>query len=436
MSTPTNMKGGVFRRGLVDKDDFLHGNVETKKLFLGEILSDEIKVGFLMFFCENQYCTENIRFVVTANQYKNLFRSDGIRWKRWPQLDGDESNWQENQLDEHREHDLSMTLQQVAKEYLSSNSKYEICISEPIKERTNMRMKNYRVYGPEVFKEACIDPMNTLIKDILPRFVVSDVFLDMQYFLGKTQSLPAVDKANFTPPIATTRFLHSVQSTLVTEKNILDYCTNDVQLYFQDPLLYSYFLKYLVRIMAQENLLCVSEINKFNKVYELLDRTEGSSNEKAYQRNVNVNVVGLASTEVLHLQPPLSQSDYQQATTAELRVAVIQEAWALYLYFLAPGSAYEVGVGHSVHQQVSRTMACPSKNMFSDIKASAMDIVVKEFETFINQREYTLLLAAVRRRRDNGEADNDPKEADGDKPWGACLPFACASPRRSISPAL
>ena len=41
------------------------------------------------------------------------------------------------------------------------------------------RIKLFHLYGPEVFEVACLDPIKTMRKDILPRFCRSPIFETM-----------------------------------------------------------------------------------------------------------------------------------------------------------------------------------------------------------------------------------------------------------------
>ena len=126
-------------------------------------------------------------------------------------------------------------MEYIKKQYLiPDKSKYEICISEKMLGNTLRRMKEYRIYGPEVFKEACIDPMNTLIKDILPRYVSSDTYKDMLYYRKILKILPVASTLNITPP--GTEVDYVVQfAECKTEEDAIAYL-QEVDNYFVKPI--------------------------------------------------------------------------------------------------------------------------------------------------------------------------------------------------------
>lgn len=432
-------KAGSGKHGKTTKEEFLHGDVDAKRMFLTKILTDETKVGFLMLFCENEYCTENIRFVVATAEYRNHFHNDSKnKWKNWEVLDKDHSQWSVHEISDDVRTQIERTLAKITSEYMSTHSKYEICTSSDIIARTEERLKNYSVYGPEVFKEACLDPLNTLIKDILPRFVVSESFVDMNFFIQKLEVLPTTDSMTFSGPSSNDSVIKAVQSQLLTEEDIQDYCKDDVVMYFRDPLLYSYFLKYLQRIHAEENLLCVAQINKYNKAYDAYIRHGGLTSERTVMNRTKA--VDLYSTAELYNAHIVEEEEYVTSSVNELRAAICHQAWTIYLYFLAPQSAYEVSVSYHVHQLVARTLACPARDMFQDVKIEAMKVVNREFESFLSTTDHSLLLEAVRRRR-HGPSTSEKtsnSEAKSSSIWASCLGLSAkaeSKSSRSISPA-
>jgi hypothetical protein len=403
------------------REEFLGGDVAAKRNFLMKLLADEIQVGFLMLFCENEYCTENMRFVVACSDYISNFRKDGNKWKSWEVLDRDPAKWEKQALSEDIDVQIQKSLEKMSAGFLSAHSRYEICISAGMIERTEKRMKNYKVYGPEVFKEACIDPMDTLIKDILPRFVVSDTFVDMEYFAQKFASLPQTGPSDFEELTASDLMLSAYQSQLLTESDVIEYCKDDVSMYFRDPLLYEYFFRYLKRIHAQENLLCVAQINRYNKAYEAYIRLGGLTAEKTVMKRTKA--VELFSTAELFECDTICEGEFVNASVSEMRSEIIHQAWIIYLYFLAPGSTWEVSLSYHVHQIVSRTLACPAKDMFQDVKLEAMKIVNKEFESFINTAEFKSLLELVAKRQNIVTSVSPSSDAKGvgSQSWAACL---------------
>lgn len=439
-SVNTTTRASLRSLNKVTKTEFLHGDVEIKKKYLSYLLSDEIRIGFLMLFCELQHSTENIKFVIAANQYRNYFKNDGNKWKPWKELDKHSGSWEQKHIDENAEREILKLLEKLSDEFLSNHSKYEICISELIKERTNKRIKNFKVYGPEVFKEASVDPINTLVVDILPRFIISSTYEDMEYFMKKIDQLPSLDTINFTFKKPPKIYYTSLEFKLHTEQDIIEFCKDELSDYFIDPLLHSYFLKYLTRIVAQENLIFISEVKKFNKMFEFFTVNGGYKDDNGRRLiGTAIQKIGLFTRKELYEEPIIDDADLDTATPAQLKAAIIQQAWKIFLFFLAPGSVYEVGTSHKAYQSVCRNLAVPIKDMFSEIESSAMIIVTKEFDSFINTSEYSELLVAVKERQiassdtktsmitfTSEEKKNDNQHHENNA-WNGCVSFVADS---------
>lgn len=365
--------------------DFAIALPAEKKIFLDEILNDPIKTGFLMHFCELQYCTENIRFVVATYKYVDLFSEDkkyGYVWKSWesdnvtvPGTDTDvDSKPKENDLHSELVAAIDKDMEYIKCKYLTPDkSKYEICISEKMLASTLRRMKEYRIYGPEVFREACIDPMNTLIKDILPRFFLSDTYKDMIFYSGKINHLPGTSTLVIEPP--------SVESDYVTqfadcksEDDAIAILQN-VDNYFVKPLLYSQLLKYLKRVVATENLLCLRAIDIYCGLFDKVgDKHKSLVVAHAFDASPDTKV-------------------------HETVRKVVEQSWLIYLYFLAPNSCYEVGVSHRTSRSVGRYMAVPRKEMFEPVKQDILSTFMHHFKSFLNDTaEFTELVAMVKQK--------------------------------------
>lgn len=67
------------------------------------------------------------------------------------------------------------TVDTIVHDWLNHDSDFQICISDKIIKRTRKRIQLFHLYGPEVFEEACLEPIKTMRKDILPRFLASDI---------------------------------------------------------------------------------------------------------------------------------------------------------------------------------------------------------------------------------------------------------------------
>lgn len=62
------------------------------------------------------------------------------------------------------------------------------------------RLENLHLYASTVFDETLLDPIKTLKKDALPRFVVSPFYRDMQQRLATLRPLPAMNTLSLALP--------------------------------------------------------------------------------------------------------------------------------------------------------------------------------------------------------------------------------------------
>ena len=63
------------------------------------------------------------------------------------------------------------------------------------------RIKLFHLYGPEVFEEACLDPIKTMRKDILPRFCRSPIYESMIHRLASCDPPPATSYLHVPTPV-------------------------------------------------------------------------------------------------------------------------------------------------------------------------------------------------------------------------------------------
>ena len=84
------------------------------------------------------------------------------------------------------------------------------------------RMQLLHLYGPHVFEEAVIDPIKTMKKDVLPRFVVSDICQELINNLALCEPLPSADMLQVVAPssdevihIVTHTILHNINSQTI-----------------------------------------------------------------------------------------------------------------------------------------------------------------------------------------------------------------------------
>jgi hypothetical protein len=121
--------------------------------------------------------------------------------------------------------------------------------------------------------------------------------------------------------------------------------------------MYEIFLEYLEKNMCAENLKCVRMIS----IFEAL---------------------------MAHAQAHPKDAPAQQAAAAQ--------AWDIFRFFVAPGSAYEVSCHHLVRKRVMLTLATPVPGMFEAVRKSAHDTLAINFESFRKSAGYDRLASVMR----------------------------------------
>jgi len=400
----------------IEPGEFLHADFEQKKLFLKKILADLVKVGFLMVFCESQFCTENIRFIVAVSKYRNLFLSDGNTWESYEDLDElPESERKEKSFCGDRIREIQKDIKFIDETFLMPSAKLEICQPTRIAEATNRRMREYKCYGPEIFKEACIDPKDTMIKDILPRYVVSQCYQDSIFYVTKMLRLPAQNTIKVAAPKQTYQELVKVMDTLQTEDDIRGYTSDDISVFLSDPLLYAQFLKYLTRIHCSENLLCIRSIDIFVALYDEYVKT-----------GFKERILSTAECAKIFEAEDMSRKTGSKppAVSAEkmLRTKIVAQAWCVFLYFVTPDASFEVGLSHSLQNSVERNMACPTREMFQAVKSSAYKVLADGFNDFKGSPCFQPCFQLVKDRQNNrAQVEAEHKASKGPAGAAGCL---------------
>jgi hypothetical protein len=198
--------------------------------------------------------------------------------------------------------------------------------------RTRHRLENLHIYGGCVFDETLLDPIKTLKKDVLPRFLATPFCKRMHMRLKAMLPLPKLSELSLALPgkILTTTW----EDEKITVENLREISMPDM---LHDRLLYSHFLDYCKSIYSQENLYCARAISIFKCHYKG------------------------------HTKCPLPAEDM---------------AWIVFRYFAAPGSVYEVSLSHRRRKEMMQGLAEPNVPMFDNIQESAFQMLRVHWKTF------------------------------------------------------
>ena len=302
-------------------DNRYHG---AKNVAIESFIEQPIHCGYLLLFCGSQYCCENLHFAMEVERFRDIFPSDDASFgqRYWREIDEvvqiknlppsepdidialfyqtDRNDlWPSSVVGRHAAEGY---VQYIWDKFLSDSSISQICMSGMVLQNTIKRLKLLHIYGKEVFSEALIDPMKTMRKDVMPRFLNSEIYQELVRQVDSCRMLPAASTL-IVPYPKTDALVDSL-----TQKDLDSGLTHlDVIDIMNDRMLYEEFLLYLRSTVSSENLLCMRLIVMYKNSF----------------------------TEY----PPPSQS------------ASSERAWQIYKYFIAPGSAYEVSVSHRRRKQ-------------------------------------------------------------------------------------
>eukprot|EP01039_Chlorochromonas_danica_P000004 gene4-4_t len=344
------------------------------------MVHEPIRSGFLLKYCNAHFCSENMRFVVEVDRFRDLFHVDKSSWpsrKHWKQIDLDHNLVTPEVDDFNPERDFLIPLREgrffnedawpskrlplvtvrssvefIWSEYLAENAPYWICIPLKILVNTVKRLKLIHVYGREVFSEALLDPVKTIQRDIQPRFLASEDYRNLRQLLNSLDPLPCAQSLKLPKP---PHVIYSRYDMRTLESGEARFTMDDL---IDDRILFPEFLKYLEQCVSSENLRCMRAIQVYKEA-------RGSSDNKEQSLAV----------------------DY---------------AWTIYKFFVAPGSAYGISISHRRLKEVMRALASPNLNTFEAVEQSALSALKVHFDTYKTTKEYSQLYKIVLSRKDSG----------------------------------
>jgi len=313
------------------------------------IIESPIRCGFLLAFCKLQFNIENLNFVIAVMKYKDIFSVDKMCWsKTWQILDAevanqvfeieDDENGQVESVWPSRKVNRTIAvgaMEQILDTYFNPDSPHEICVSAVIRENTFRRVKMLDVYGPQVFAQAILEPIQTMKKDILPRFLVSNHYLQMELRLKSCNPLPSASELAVPYP----------EESIINHSSLKDFPAErrfELIEVLGCKFLFSEFLLYLRQSMCTEDLLCYAMITKFENTF----------------------------------------------TSEETRDYSEEIMWNIYRFFIAPGSAYEISLRYSQKKIMMLALADPHPGIFDDVKRAVLAVLKNHFESFKATTEY------------------------------------------------
>lgn len=371
-----NMEGLNFFNG-VNSLRLNTGNLRTAHLgTMMSVIQDPVQCGFLLQFCTKQHNSENLCFIMMVSRFRDAMSTDAKSWpKTWTQVDAElllnsnkgapidpeDTSWPSTVLSKVA---ISKLVQSIWDNFLSNDAPHQICMPSQVAENTRRRIRFLDLYGPEVYTEALLDPIKTMHKDVLPRFLASPLYADMKLRLASLMQRSMANKLVVPPPDKMSSL--DKKSDLFHEKRLFS-----LQEILENRVLYTEFLSHLQKKMSVENLLCYRMILIFEERIAAMDVAD-------------------------------SGRETSERCNESLKAEAINQAWVIYRYFVAPDAPYEVSL-HSRHKkELMISLAYPYKAMFEELKKSTYSVLTVNFNAFKFTDEYRHLWKTLRDARLGG----------------------------------
>ncbi|KAF1795842.1 RGS domain [Phytophthora cactorum] len=136
------------------------GNKDKQDIVIDDIISNPISCGYLLDFCQKQYCAENLNFFMAVDKFKD---ECGLLDFRDPES----------------VQSCKEMADQIWADFLSLNSPNEVSLPSDDREQTQERMKRPGEYRSKLFDVAMQDAIKTLQKDTLMRFLKAQQYNEM-----------------------------------------------------------------------------------------------------------------------------------------------------------------------------------------------------------------------------------------------------------------
>jgi hypothetical protein len=211
------------------------------------------------------------------------------------------------------------------------------------------RLQYLHLYGPEVFEESLIDPLKTMKRDIMPRFLRSSFYTELLLVQELLQKQPIASELEL--PIPPTSLTFERSELIGPHGEHRTFQLNEI---VSNRFLYLKFLSYLQECYCSENLICYRLITLFEEKYPL----------------ANANSSGSRSSD------------------NENKHALSKIAWDIYRYFVAEDSPYEVSLEYSSRKAIRLQLAKPSLTCFEKVKKSVYNMLKTYFTSYKNKPEY------------------------------------------------
>jgi len=324
-----------------------------------------IECGYLCAYSESQFSSENVKFVMAVELYKDLYENDSKSWPTSSEaerivesqahpIQSIESRWEDLVIGGSEEGEwpsrlvardtVMLAVRDIWDTFLSANASLQICVPTPAQRGTMKRFRYLHVYGKRLFDEAVVDPLKTISRDVLPRFFSSPFYGTMIRKLALIDPLP-VGTSLEVPFPDVSRTVENWKGSMKPKPEELKVPLREL---LDDSILFKSFLVYLRKVVASEGLLFLRLLQIFEKLWE----SDAGNNDE--------------------LDP-----NYFPPGADEL-------AWKIYCYFIAASSAFEMSIKSSARKQIMQSLASPHARMFKSEEKGAIDQLEHHYRNYFS----------------------------------------------------
>ncbi|CEG35162.1 regulator of g-protein signaling 6-like isoform x1 [Plasmopara halstedii] len=218
------------------------GEKDKRDIDIDDIISNPISCGYLLDFCQKQYCAENLNFFMAVDKFKD---ECGLLDFRDPES----------------VQSCKEMADQIWADFLSLNSPNEVSLPSDDREQTQERMNRPGEYRGKLFDVAMQDAIKTLQKDTLMRFLKAQQYTEMAskvlavHELIVKKVLDSDNSYQIDLPKVTTLTDEKIAKGNFSLDEILD-----------DKILFREMLDFLGKKFKSENLKCARQIRRFEEM--------------------------------------------------------------------------------------------------------------------------------------------------------------------------
>lgn len=354
------------------------------------VLKNPISCGSLLVFCDIEHNEENLNFIMDVYDFKDKYADKQVwRGKDWITIDKElKLDKTKESKSKHKTNVIShlleesdaggdpwpsrtvnrkamlMEIQNIWDGYISDDSPTQICLSKDVLNKTRYRIDNLHIYGTEVFGECLQDPIKTTNRDILPRYMKSDLYKNLNVLLSHADPLPPASALSLQlPPIK-----------LIGDDNFLaglDSYSFKLEDMYTDRFCFGSFESYLAAEQKDRHLMCMRMIQVFDM--HMANKDQASANA---------------------------------------------QAWEIYKFFVAPSSAFDIGCDHFSQKKVAHRLCKSAVGDFDKVKKFLQEILVGKFPGFLTSPQHAELKPLLKlRRKQRDTRSNFPWSILGKNDW-------------------